>query len=185
MIQGELPLGLARDDLLLPAVLRPALRRLRYVDERKRKCGVYFLLLVPTGGEPSEIVYVGQSVDVESRIESHRAGTGRDSRDPIRFHAAVFIPVRVSRLTECEAAIIRALQPPENRNCPVGNPLRDREILLDLQISAEPGDLWKRGALSDAEKSRQVGVRARNAVWRAELTVRETERRDAAWRASL
>ena len=66
--------------------------------------GVYFLI------SKGEVVYVGQSVNVYSRITSHK------SRDEYkRYDEALFLPVPKSDLNDLEVALIHALKPRYNR----------------------------------------------------------------------
>jgi hypothetical protein len=65
-------------------------------------CGVYFLFV------ENALTYIGQSVDIYSRIISHR--------DRVRFDSAVLIRVPESDLNLQEIAFIRHFNPPTNRD---------------------------------------------------------------------
>jgi hypothetical protein len=65
-------------------------------------CGVYFLF------DGDEIVYVGQSTDVHSRVASHRLSWKQ-------FDSYTYIPCRIDQLTELEGYYIKILQPQLNR----------------------------------------------------------------------
>lgn len=84
--------------------------------------GIYFLSWA------GEIVYIGQSWDVATRIEGHRRAGA------IRFDAASFIPCPREDLAAAEAALIRSLMPPGNQRRPVGRPWLDRKILDGLGL---------------------------------------------------
>ena len=62
-------------------------------------CGIYFLC------EGNEVVYVGQSVDIVSRITTHYREKSKE------FDRAFWIPVSQSELNEVEAAFILHLRP--------------------------------------------------------------------------
>jgi len=64
-------------------------------------CGVYFLI------EGGRVVYVGQSVDVHTRIAQHVGSKA--------FDAIHVIPCSRSELLDTEATYIRRLNPPLNR----------------------------------------------------------------------
>ena len=65
-------------------------------------CGVYFLL------EDSNIVYVGQSVDVAMRVAQHRKDSSKV------FNRACWVPVPKDELDDVEAALIALLKPRHN-----------------------------------------------------------------------
>ena len=66
-------------------------------------CGIYFLM------DGNTIVYVGQSIDVASRVLSH-------IRDPQkRFDRACWFPVAKEELNDVEEALIALLKPEQNR----------------------------------------------------------------------
>jgi len=69
-----------------------------------RVSGVYFLC------DAQKVLYVGQSVDVQSRIFQHR-GEGK-----VPFESAYFLPLVKSSLNAIESAFIKTLIPPYNEN---------------------------------------------------------------------
>mgnify|MGYP003124676236 CR=1 FL=1 len=87
----------------VPECIRTLWESLR-VAPVSRIPGVYFLI------SKGEVVYVGQSVNVYSRITSHK------SRDEYkRYDEALFLPVPKSDLNDLEVALIHALKPRYNR----------------------------------------------------------------------
>lgn len=86
---------------------------------RSRWVGIYFLI------SKGEIVYVGQSGDVDSRIAGHLRATKKNKKE---FDSAFWIEVSEHDLGPYEGAFIRALAPRYNCTAPkdVG---RDVEIL--------------------------------------------------------
>lgn len=105
---------------------------------RKRISAIYFLV------DNGEIVYVGQTEDLELRVEWHikfsskktkRIWTGRrlKNKEFKRFDRMFWIGVRSRDLDAYEGALIRALKPRYNRQSPshVG---RDNEILAKLGL---------------------------------------------------
>lgn len=64
-------------------------------------CGIYFLYL------EGELQYVGQSVNVPSRVRDHHTNK--------RFDAAYFLPVPLAALAETERFYIQRLNPLLNR----------------------------------------------------------------------
>ncbi|MCE5247911.1 hypothetical protein LLG88_13440 [bacterium] len=81
--------------------------------------GVYFLC------SGQEVVYVGQSVSVVSRVVTHRAG-GK------RFDRAYFIPIPESELDTVEAFFIKHLNPALNGN---GGRNRDLTVAAERELS--------------------------------------------------
>jgi len=83
-----------------------------------RVSGIYFLV------RAGVIVYVGQSVDVHTRVLAHRASK--------QFDSAFFWPVPAAELCKVEGAFIRILKPelngpgPETDECTMG---KVRELL--------------------------------------------------------
>jgi hypothetical protein len=63
-------------------------------------CGIYFLR------KSGSIVYIGQSVNVYSRVAQHR-----NTKD---FDAVDFMPCDKSKLNEIEGFLIRLIMPPQN-----------------------------------------------------------------------
>jgi hypothetical protein len=107
-----------RLDMVVPPETRPAsdapgsissLDGLRHIDLARVVCpGVYFLCL------DDEVVYVGQSVNVPTRVMTHVI----ESRHPAGKtfdHARIFyLPTPESELLRVEAEFIRRLQPRYN-----------------------------------------------------------------------
>lgn len=75
--------------------------------------GVYIL------SHEGEVVYVGQSKTVFSRIMSH------SKKEEKQFDCVKFIPVRKQYLNAVEGALIRRLQPSLNKNNGPGDPQED------------------------------------------------------------
>jgi len=86
---------------------------------RSRWVGIYFLL------SNGEIVYVGQSTDVDSRIAGHVSATKKNKKE---FDSAFWIEVPEHDLGPYEGAFIRALAPRYNWTAPK-DVARDAEIL--------------------------------------------------------
>jgi len=82
----------------------PELKGFTNVYEPEMKyCGIYFLY------DDKEIVYIGQSINVESRIQSHL----QDGKK--HFNKAYFIPFRRTKLDGAEEAFVRMFRPKYNR----------------------------------------------------------------------
>ena len=71
------------------------------VENHQVPSGVYFLC------KDGEVVYVGQSVDVPSRVSSHR-------KDGKNFESVYMIPLPKEDLNSVEGALIRLLRPKLN-----------------------------------------------------------------------
>lgn len=80
--------------------------------------GIYFLI------KNNEVVYVGQSLDVERRIGQHRTGRKID------FDLVFIIACLPSELNQLEARYIRALKTPLNMTDPMGGFPTFRSIKL-------------------------------------------------------
>ncbi|UYE95814.1 hypothetical protein KNLIENLN_00001 [Sinorhizobium phage NV1.1.1] len=90
--------------------------------------GVYFLCL------GSEVVYVGQSVDVASRISAHRGVK--------QFDRIYFLPWPAGRLNELEGALIRHLRPPLNVSERVSKKTGEiRDVIVAPSASGNAGEL--------------------------------------------
>lgn len=76
------------------------------VSPEPQKVGVYFLLW------KGEVVYVGQSVNVDARVSLHRDEKRK------RFDSAVFIPFREQELDYYESAFMNAIRPKYNKTYP-------------------------------------------------------------------
>jgi hypothetical protein len=82
-------------------------RAIRHLDGLRccavppRLCGIYFLC------EAGEVVYVGQSIDVYSRVPQHKGKS---------FDAVYLFPSPASELDRMEGAFIRLLRPRLNGN---------------------------------------------------------------------
>lgn len=94
-------------DEILPTAIKPMLGSLRLLPGATTACQpcVYFLCL------DDEVVYVGQSVQLVSRVQSHR-GDGK------KFDRVVYLPTPEARLDDVEKAFIVALRPRLNRQIP-------------------------------------------------------------------
>jgi len=145
--------------------------------ERTRLVGVYFLIA------NDEIVYVGQSEDVETRISQHVAERTRPMRgwyDKQRpnlackqFDRAIWFPVAAVDLDAYEGALIRALNPLQTFSAPISTG-RDAEVLAVLglapNVNAHRDFLARRKTrFSKPRVARRVirGVRDRRALQRA------------------
>lgn len=95
------------------------------VAVRDRPAGIYFLLL------GSELVYVGQSVDVETRVAMHIRQREKT------FDRAFWIAVPVADLLAYESAFVRALDPPGNFWA-CADDSRDAEILARFGLEPDP-----------------------------------------------
>lgn len=85
-----------------PAIEDAVQRAAVDVKQLVQPCGVYFLL------NDNEIVYVGQSVDVFSRVLSH-------GKDPSKvFNRSCWVPVSRDELDDVEGALIAMLKPKHN-----------------------------------------------------------------------
>jgi len=82
------------------------------VDLVPKLSGVYFLC------REQQVVYVGQSVDIYSRLRAHQD-----------FDAAFAILLDRSDLNTVEGAFIRLLRPVRNRIAPLGTPEADAEAI--------------------------------------------------------
>ena len=67
-------------------------------------CGVYHII------RDGQVVYVGQTVNVFSRISTWRSGKFSDEH----FDAVEFFPCEIEELNDLEESHIRQLQPPLN-----------------------------------------------------------------------
>lgn len=72
-------------------------------------CGIYFLI------DEKKVVYVGQSVNVFSRVFAHLGSKNFDSY--------VYLPCEKEKLDKLESLYIHFLSPPLNGNTPAGNKL--------------------------------------------------------------
>jgi len=79
------------------------LQRLRKYPINQPLVGVYLLLL------NEEIVYVGASLEMPERVNAHR----RNGRP---FDRVVYIPTAADEREVLEQILIRAINPPQNRN---------------------------------------------------------------------
>ncbi len=130
---------------------------------RKRLCGVYFLILA------DEVVYVGQSLDVESRVNQHARGDARLAAKG--FDRALWLPVAEGDLDAYEGALIRALRPRLSLRCPFDSQ-RDAEILsvlgLDCTAAAEASQ-----PLPDPEVPPALGAKVRQVRKERGMSMRE------------
>lgn len=113
-----LSLATCIDNVAMPDELALVARHLRPVPVVIPMPGVYFLI------KAGRVVYVGQSVQVGSRVLAHLG-----AKD---FDAAVYLPVPESELSAVEGAFIRALNPPLNGNAPSGTQEQDRGVMAKL-----------------------------------------------------
>jgi hypothetical protein len=87
--------------------------------------GVYFLV------SSGRVVYVGQSIDINSRVNQHRSGATRK-----RFDYALAIAVAPEHLDAVEGSFIRALDPPLNRGAPAPSEAPDDIVLSRFGMGA-------------------------------------------------
>lgn len=142
-------------------------REVNITAKRLRLCGVYFFVL------GDEIVYVGATRDIESRIAWHLTYTreefldsGEPNPDYKRFDRLLWFPVPRSKLWQFEGALIRSLRPIHNKRAPAyrGN---DNEILAALGLPTHADELsalaeWKELMFVPRAKPRLVVRRRRN-----------------------
>ena len=114
---------------------------------------MYFLIL------NDEIVYIGSSRDIESRIENHcrHAPRGRPKKT---FTSAVWIELRSCDLKAYEGALIRALRPRYNESAPVHLD-RDNEVLIRLGLTPH---IDERVAAIEFAIARRAAVRTRRSA---------------------
>lgn len=125
-------------------------RQMYWYEPEPRKAGVYFLV------RGSSVVYIGQSTDIESRIEAQR--------EAYNFDVAYFIEVPSDRLDDVEGAAIRFYEPEFNgrkangKICSPPQRLPDVQVLeefgFDLQVIAEArADIRKRWVIRRSDRS--------------------------------
>jgi hypothetical protein len=86
----------------VPEALHSIANKLKEFRSKSLPC-IYFLI------NGDEIVYVGQSSSLQSRLESHRS-------DKKEFDRVLFLPTPSSFLSSLEMALIRALKPKYNQS---------------------------------------------------------------------
>jgi hypothetical protein len=102
--QEEVDLFRRRDDIATPDDLPTPLCQYRGIEKlNPQLCGIYFLV------QGDEVVYVGQSVNLHSRISSHIAD-GHKQFDRVFFRRAA-----PAELNPLEARFIRVLRPKLNK----------------------------------------------------------------------
>lgn len=107
--------------------------------------GVYFLFF------KGELVYIGQSIDIASRLRNHRSRVG------VRFDRALWLEVARTDLLAYEAALVRALNPSQVwRVSPDRS--RDGDILRLLGIPADDSMAFE---VRIAARGAEHGQRAR------------------------
>jgi hypothetical protein len=94
---------------------------------KKPRSGVYFLR-----DHSGDVIYVGQSIDVEMRIRDHSR-----YRDHWGWEEAWFIPVAREHLTPVESAFIRFYRPRINRTEGIANWSDDARILIAYGVPAD------------------------------------------------
>jgi hypothetical protein len=96
--------------------------------------GVYFLI------DRDEVVYIGQSVNVQARVDAHAFYNQRHENwypEHIRaFDRAIWMKLPAGEIKVFEAALIRLLRPRHNVMVPRGAPERDGAILSALGLEA-------------------------------------------------
>lgn len=132
---------------------------------RPRPIGVYFLV------DAGEIVYVGQSEDVDARIALHVAAEEK------RFNRAFWIATPVSELAATEGAFIRALNPRYCWTAPV-DVGRDAEMLA--RFGLVPNDIARAAFIA---RRRAVRCGADQSAGRARRRRHRARRREAVRRA--
>lgn len=99
-----------RDEI--PEALRPLEGRLKSFTEQSIPACIYFLI------DDDEIVYVGQTIGLSGRIQTHR-------KEKLGlFEQVLYLPVPQSELDRVEQSFIRALRPRLNIACSAAD-LRD------------------------------------------------------------
>lgn len=73
------------------------------IDRMTSVCGIYFLF------EDDEIVYIGQSVNVLSRVSTHITDPEK------RFNRACYVPIAREELNDIEDAMIAMFKPRHNK----------------------------------------------------------------------
>lgn len=112
----------------MSSALKPFVALLQAIPEpTPQYVGVYFLF------DKEEIVYVGQSANVPSRIAAHR--TKRNTWVDFVWDRAAWLPVAEDDLSAYEGALIRRLTPRYNTSTPADTS-RDREICDSLNLPA-------------------------------------------------
>ena len=79
---------------------------LRKTERRKKIAGVYFLWDGP------DIVYIGQSLDVEGRVDGHK------KKDFTHWSCLEVDPEELTRISDWEAFLIRFYSPKYNKDYP-------------------------------------------------------------------
>ena len=126
---------------------------LRERIKRPRIAAIYFLL------RDDEIVYIGQSCDIENRIELHYSC--RDSRNRYYkdFDRAVWMAISIDELDAVVCALIRALRPTYNEGAPAYRG-GDNKILVRFGLT--PHDDEKQAARDFAASLPGRAARAEN-----------------------
>lgn len=124
----------------MPPVLVPLAGRLKAFKQWPQSC-VYFLSL------NGKVVYVGQSVNLGSRLSEHVRGK--------TFDSVFYLPVPRNALNDVEGHFIRALRPPLNGKSGVPLPKWPELVITTHGLEAfryrEPTDLERR-IFSNAKK---------------------------------
>lgn len=104
------------------------------------RAAVYFLV------DNGRVVYVGSTVDVNSRLKSHR------SEGIISFSRAFFVPVQYDLREDIETLFIEFFNPPKNRIC------RSRTIRRELAVAyiSELADMVQARERADAMSAERV-----------------------------
>lgn len=84
------------------------LRNLRQLPIPPAVSGVYFLC------DDTDVLYVGQRINVGARTGNHNGGNGASKVDPSRIKRIYFIALPTNLLLAAEQALIRALSPEWN-----------------------------------------------------------------------
>lgn len=108
-------------------VLAGRTREIALDVHRQKRGAVYFLIL------DGEVVYVGQTTNIEQRAYSH---LNLESRwgVPKRFDRIVAMDVAIDDLDAYEGALIRLIRPRFNRRAPL-HAGRDNEVLAALGLA--------------------------------------------------
>lgn len=95
--------------------------------ERRWNPGVYLLI------RAGDVVYVGQSKDVDQRVLFHVSDQRRRRRGHMKFDRILAMPTRMKDRRKIEAALIRRFAPIYNVNCGAYDG-RDNSILKKLGL---------------------------------------------------
>lgn len=118
---------------------------------RPRHVGVYLLI------SEDVVVYVGQSTDVERRVDAHRF-----ARPPMEYDRMLWIPLPEESLDAYEATLIYAIAPKHNTGAPKVS--GEQRAAIAKELGLPPPDLAnlaeflsrRKGAYADAAVRRRA-----------------------------